>query len=1146
MKIHKKAPLQKGPLKRYTKSLLGATAISLALAVTTSGQAFAEDVTVNIASQNTGTALLALAEQTSVQIMFEAALAKEFSSPAISGKMDIEAALAKLLQDTGLTYSKVSEKVFVVKKAGNAARKTSEQGNNVRTAARQSTSERNSAPTSIAAEEEANLESFLEEIVIVGTQVKGAKITDSLPVTLVSARDIEASGATSFDDLIGELPQAGGLDFNSGAELSNNARGDIASLNLRTLGADTTLVLVNGRRIVSHAHSQTFGGVPIGFINMNAIPTAGLGRLEILRDGASALYGSDAVAGVMNAVMRKDYEGLTADLRYADVADSRMREYRARLYGGTELNEGATNVVFSFEYFDRRGLDANERRNSAEADKRLLLNESDPFFNNSRLRNNSSFGLFGEFRVGVADQSTDRIDGERVRLADGTSLTSSSGQFHVQPAGFFPNDSQSGFLFNPDLGLEIDDGSSTSGSLTSGNGIEQANGIVTNPLRYNMNEFRRLIPDAERINAMAGIEHDFDNGMTFFGDVIYYHSSTYKFFGPPLVSTSNNFTIPANYYWNPFGPTILADGSANPNRIAGIDAPDEGYGVQVRRARMFDLGPRDINVEMDQFRILGGLSGTFGSWDWESALGYSESKATDTSLLISRSLLFQELSKTTSDAYNIFAGNQIDQSAQAASFGVDVVRESKNTLTTADFKVSRPDILSLPAGDVGFAAGVEWRRETISDDRDSRLDGSTTFTNPVTGETFDSDIMGVSATADVDAGRNIYSAYAEAIVPILADLPMVRSFNLQLAARFESYSDIGADVLKPRIAASWHMTDWLQVRGAWSQGFRAPNLYQVNQPEFSRFTNFQEDHARCTDIGECDDRAVISRIKGNPDLQPEDSTNYSLGIVLQPPVIDGLTLTLDYWKVKQSGTVGTIGRNDQIALDEYMRRTQGTSNPDVVRAEVTADDIAAFAGTGIDPYGEILFVRQTFLNLQDRDVAGIDFNAVYRGIDTSFGEFTLKFNAAYLDKYEQQPFDIFEPLLADEVAAGNLDTSASGDLRRIEGRPKWRYNFTVLWDYENWGAGLSGRYVGSVIDNGVTITSESGETVPFPVPSWFTMNAFADYTFEGGALDNLRVRFGVKNLFDEEPPLFDNSAGYSSSLHSIRGREFYLSLRKRF
>ncbi len=1115
--------------RQHTKRLLGATAISLVLA----NAAFANEKSINIAEQKTEAALLALAEQTSVQIMFETGAVAQLSSPAISGTMNIEAALTKLLKGTDLIFKKVSDRVYIVQKVV--------QEQPVQPPVNSATE----TPTSAAAAEQSALDQALEEIVVVGSQVKGAQITDTLPVTVMSVRDIEASGATSFEELIGELPQAGAMDFNSGSELSNDARGDIASLNLRALGADTSLILVNGRRMVSHAQTQTFNGVPIQFTNMNAIPTAGLGRLEVLRDGAAALYGSDAVAGVMNAVIRRDYEGLTADMRLSDTEDSRMHDYRARLYGGTDFNEGATNVVFSLAYYNRTGLDANERENSAQADKRFLLDEDSPFFNNTSLRNNSSFGLFGEFRAGLPDSSTDRMDGEQVSDADGNSLTTSSGQFHLQPSGVFPNDSQFGIGFGGH-GLEIDDGSSTSTSQTSGNGIALDNGIVVNPLRYNMNEFRRMIPDTKRFNAMAAIEHDFDNGVTFFGDMIYYHSSSYKFFGPPLLSTSNNFTIPANYYWNPFGPTTLENGDANPNRVAAIDAPDEGYDIQVRRARFLDLGPRDIDVSMDQFRVLAGLSGDFSGWDWESAVGYSESKATDTSLLISRSLLFDELSRTDADAFNVFAGHQIDQSDKADRFGVDVTRKSKNTLATTDFKVSKADLFALPAGDVGMAAGIEWRRETINDDRDDRLDGTITFTNPITGEVFDSDIAGVSGTSDVSASRNVYSAYVEALVPLLEDKPLFHSLNLQLAARYEKYTDINADVLKPRVALSWYVTDWVQLRGAWSKGFRAPNLVQVNQPEFSRFTNFQEDWSRCTDIDDCSDRAVISRITGNPDLKPESSTNYSLGLVVQPPALDGLTLAVDYWSVKQSGTVGTIERNDQIALDEYLRRTQGSSNPDVVRADVTEDDIAAFAGSGITPYGEILFVRQTFLNLQDREVAGIDFTATYRGIETPLGFFTLKMNAAYLEKFEQQAFDLFAPLLEDEIAAGNLDSSASGDLRRIERRPKWRYNFSILWDKGNWGAGLTGRYVGSVIDPDVTATLDSGEEIAFPIDSWFTMNAYADYTFGAGALDRTRVRFGVKNLTDKAPPLFDNSAGYSAGLHSIRGREFYLSLRTHF
>lgn len=1003
-----------------------------------------------------------------------------------------------------------------------------------------------------AADENTAVETDLEEVVVIGTHIKGVDITDTLPVTVMGEDEIEATGALTFEDLMGSLPQAGGLSFNSERELSNDVRGDVASLNLRTLGSDTTLILLNGRRMVSHPQTMTFNGVPIQFVNMNAIPTSGLGRIEVLRDGAAALYGTDAVAGVLNAVTRTDYEGLNASVRYGGSEGTDLREFQARVYGGTAFNDDRTKLSFSLSYYDRTGLDASERPYSENGDKRHLLPADSPFLSRTSFRNNSSFSNWGEFRVGNPDGSNDAISGVRVRLADGTSLTSSSGQFHLQPEGVFANTSQSGnYLLAP--GVEIDDGSSTSSSLTSGNGIEGADGIVRNPLRYNMNEFRKLTPDTNRFNAALAFTHELDNSWELFGDFIFYKSDSHKFFGPAVLSTSNNFLIPKDYYWNPFGPTTLGDGSANPNRIGGINAPDEGLNISVRRYRFLGLGPRLIDVKNTQWRSLFGARGMVGDWDVESAFGYSEAKSTEDTTLVSRSLLHAELSKTTPDAFNIFNGGDVVNSLDSTSFGVDVVRKSKNTLTTWDLKVSNPDVIELPAGSIALGSGIEWRRETINDDRDQRLDGTITFTNPVSGQFFDSDLLGVSATGDIEATRNVYSAYAEAIVPILADLPMIQSLDLQIAGRFEKYSDVSGSVFKPRFAASWYLNDWIQVRGAWSKGFRAPNMIQLNTPSFSRFTNFQDDHARCSfGMSDCEDNAVSSLISGNPDLKPENSQNTSLGIVIEPPVVPGLVIAVDYWKINQSGTVGTVSRNDQIAIDELLRRTQNSFNPNVIRDDASAEDIAEIAaynlanGTNITPFGGIIQVNETFLNLQDRRIAGVDFTVSYKLDDTSVGDFTFGFNAAYLSKFEQDPSTDLLEALADDIAADNLSSSSSGDLREDETRPKWRYNFSARWNNNGWHAGMRGRYVGRVFDKDLSYTDDAGEEQFFEVSSWFTMDFYGGYTFQKGALDGTRIRIGIKNAFDKEPPLFDNSAGYSSALHSNRGRYWYASVRKRF
>ena len=1002
-------------------------------------------------------------------------------------------------------------------------------------------------------------ENDADEIIVIGTQIKGADIAGELPVTVLDERAIEATGDLTFEELLSNIPQAGGLDFNSGAEFANDTRGDIASLNLRTLGPDTSLVLVNGRRMVAHPQTQTFNGVPVQFVNMNAIPTTGLGRIEILRDGASALYGSDAIAGVLNAVVRTDYTGLTGSVRYGFAEGTDQEEINARLFGGAAFNDDRTNVSFSLQYFDRTGLDASELDFTADANHRFdpRLSPDSPFFGDTQLRNNSTFSSLGEFRAGFADGSADGIDGERVRQ-NGASLTSGSGLFHLQPANFFPNASQRGIPFPNNL--ELDDGSFTSTSTTTGNGLDVSAGgqdFTVQPLRFNPNEMRRLIPDTERFNAAVAFEHELTPDIEAYGDFLFFHSTSFKFFGPPVLTTANNFVIPADYYWNPFGPELLADGSPNPNRLEGIDAPAEGLDVAVRRLRFEELGPRNIEVDLTQWRLLGGLRGQLGQWDWDSAFGYSRSSARDESLAVSRSLLFEELSRTDPGAFNIFDGPGVADAAgaQAAGFGVEIVRDSVNTLATWDLRVSTPDLLTLPGGDVGFGWGVEWRRETIDDDRDPRLDGSTPFTNPLTGEVFESDILGVSATADVEAERNVASAYAEAIIPLFTDTA-AGSASLQAAGRIEHYTDIDDTVAKPRVLATWAPTDWISFRGAFSLGFRAPNLVQTNTPTFSRFTNFQEDWSNCTFVqqasgGDCEDFAVISEISGNPDLEPETSRNFSGGVVFQPT--ESLTFTVDYWNVRIDGTVGTIPRNDQIAIDEFLRRTAGTFNPNVLREDPNQEQIDAVDayntanGTSIEAFGDILFVSETFLNLQERRTSGFDFYGSYRSPETRFGRFDVAVNAALLTDYEQDPFTEILPLLDDPIAEDNLDAASFGDLRQVEQRPKWRGSANANWRYENFAVGLNARYVGRVFDPDVTAPLDDGSEIDFEVERWYRLDMYADYTIEAdNLLNETRLRFGIRNLTDNEPPLFDNSAGFSAELHTVTPRFFYFDVRKRF
>ncbi|MGN6619689.1 MAG: TonB-dependent receptor plug domain-containing protein, partial [Sphingomonas sp.] len=186
------------------------------------------------------------------------------------------------------------------------------------------------------------------DIVVVGSQIRGSKVTEALPVSVLDANQIAATGAVSGDELIRSIPQMGDVDFNSAnnPQTSNAARGDVNSIDLRNLGAGNTLVLINGRRMVQHPVSQAgIANVPVLTYNSNALPIAGLERLEVLRDGAAAIYGADAVAGVVNVVLKDDYDGLSLNAKYGGAEGTHLREYTTNFLAGRNFGQGRGNIT---------------------------------------------------------------------------------------------------------------------------------------------------------------------------------------------------------------------------------------------------------------------------------------------------------------------------------------------------------------------------------------------------------------------------------------------------------------------------------------------------------------------------------------------------------------------------------------------------------------------------------------------------------------------------------------------------------------------------------------------------------------------------------------------------------------------------------
>lgn len=979
----------------------------------------------------------------------------------------------------------------------------------------------------------------VEDIVVVGSQIRGASTTAALPVTVVTQEEIIATGAVSGDDLLRSIPQMGDVLFSSAnnPQTSNAARGDVNSVNLRSLGVGNTLVLLNGRRIVQHPTSQgtsDTGTVPVLSYYSNAIPVSGLERLEVLLDGAAAIYGADAVAGVVNTVLQQDFDGLEMKAQYGGAEGTHRREFTFGMFAGKDFERG--NLSGFLDYTNRTAQQASDEPYTASDDRRSLFANVPGYENSTDTDGRSSYTAWANFQTPF-----------QVRRGT-TALTTGAGAFHNQPSSFGCTAPVGG-----DVCL-------ASGNISySGAGRE---------LRYDGARGTTQSPDIERLNLFVSGHYDLDNGVTAFGELGYYTASTQNIQPPTILL--NPLWIPASNYWNPFGPVTFADGTRNPNRLAGLtNVPTAGTAVKLVRYRFNDLGAQVVDVDNWQSRFLGGLRGEWRGFDWESALLYSEAEATDSSNAVNLTALQANLALSTPDAYNPFSGGCVNDtsfgdctpSSQAAidAITTDLTRVSKTTLALWDFKLSRADVFALPAGPVGMALGVEARRETQRDDRDADLDGTNVFRDSVSGEISQSNIAAVSSNPDTYGKREVYSAYVEFAVPVVSpemNIPLVRSLDFQLAGRYEHYSDFG-DVAKPKIAMAWDLVEGVRVRGSYSEGFRAPNLEQTNAAQYGRLST-NNDYIRCeadlrlgriTNFNQCSQPASASLlVSGNPELQPEESTNQSIGLVLQPWFIPEqfgrFTFTLDRWKIEQEKIVGLLGAQSNVVLD-YLNILNGTRNDNVNRAAVTADDIAFFQGSGITPVGQIVSVEDQFINLLPQTVEGLDIGLQWRLRGTPWGNFRASVNAAHLTKFDRSPGPLVESLFAAREAGqinANTPLPISQTLLARNGRPEWRVTGSFTWSQGPWQVGAFTQYNSAVTETG--FLSAQGD--PWQVDSQITGNLYGQYEFGDnvGFASGTTVRLGARNITDEQPPL--TSSGYLGALYNPYGRYWYANISKTF
>ena len=969
---------------------------------------------------------------------------------------------------------------------------------------------------SALAQEPLDPEEQVEKISVVGSHIKGGAVAEALAVSVISAEEISVLGIDSIDDLLQMIPENGQNFFSESQNIGggvNAARGDIGTYNLRNLGTGNTLVLLNGRRMVNSASYQTeeVGGsfVPVNSVNVNTIPVNGLNRVEILRDGASAIYGADAVAGVVNHVMKSDFVGFTLTGRWAEFDNLPRDTQTITAEWGKDFNGGRTNISTFLNYYKRDRINAQDDPRWANADFSDRVPVDSPWFGDSAWRNDSANSLFGQFDV-VSSASGAGLN---------TLFTDNAGEFETYPIG----DERCQYVIN---------------ATTCGGKDGQGT------FRDNLNANRDLSSELTRANAFVFINHELENGMESFTELSYYEAKTNLLRHGASPFSTSALRVGAQNYYNPFGPC------GSPNRLADElipRVPCSGLELIIDNYRFSEL-PRVVDNDGKDFRILQGFRGEFGEWSWESALAYSKAENNDiTRNRVSNLLIAEALFDSTPAAYNPFSGGLNSNIERAL---VDVKRISETELTTFDIKFAHPEIYTLPAGPVAMVVGFEFRNETFSDDRDDRLDGTINFTD-YEGDTypFVSDVVNSSPTPDNSGERDVSSFFAEFQIPVLDTL------NVQAAIRYEDFSDVDATTVG-KLAFAWRPSDVFLLRGSWSEAYRAPNLVTINESIVAR-NNTRTDYA-CLYAAEnggdptqttLDCTNSVQRIaEGSDQLESEESTNTSFGLVLTP--IDGLTVTADYWSIEKENTIGLFGEENHTLLDLILRIEAGTSNcagatfnPAVSRADASSGASAIYLAAGLCPAGDIRFIDDQYLNLNTRSLAGYDIG-IYYDVDTTAGDFKFSYNGSFVDKFEQQAGGD-SALLVSAQEAGQIPSgfpvAGFADLIGQDGNQEQRHSMRVSWRLGDFGASLSGNRIGSFYQSSLTL--EDGTR--YVIPSMTTYNATFDYRLKINDV-RTRVRFGVVNLTDERAPLADGYFGFFADAHRDFGRNYYVDVQARF
>ncbi len=990
----------------------------------------------------------------------------------------------------------------------------------------------------------------LEAVSVTGSNLKRLDQEKVLPVTVLSKDTLDLRNALSAVEVLTALPIVTNVPTNESQSGGAGVRGDGATINLRGLGAGNTLILLNGRRLAPHPITANDNGVNTFSPNVNQLPNQGISHIDVLRDGASSIYGSEAVAGVINYIMREDYRGSEFRLRYGMPEKSGGESVQGTLTYGTGFKNNKGSFLTTLDSTYRDAIYLRDRRFSANANHTSVAPA--PFnVAGSGFDGTTATGLFPSFRIGASTTAN-----------------------YLRPV-------------NGVLGF-------TTVAPTR----------AANPEYYlNINDYTMAMPRTARVNWYSRTTYDLNDRITAFADLSYYHSKSDLVRQPIALNApgSDQFKpLSVDNPYNPYGSRYFSPTGA-PNSDGSARLTGTPQAVTWVSGTLKDLAPEHVQVHANTYRLVGGLRGKiFDTWSWESGLLYTRASSKDVSLdAIRESALAASLLKTDASAYNPFGytfkvsggavvPDQVYHNPVSSMPFVQIWRhDGFSSIGSLDLRAGG-EVYRLWAGPISVSMGGEFRKESYIEKRDpyAGLNPAGSGLDPN-----DNDFVTASPKPDARGDRTVASGYAETVIPLVApsnQIPLITSLELTGSGRFEHYSDFG-NTTRPKVGLNWKPYSGAMIRASFNEGFAAPNLATLYAP--LQFT-VDSQPGQVLDLYRnpvTNEGLYVQKryTSGNAGLQPSTSIGKSIGLVLEVPKVKGLTLTADYWQVQQANVINTYTDTQIVAADAALLNAytaaqlaagktisqidlgSGTAaykgSVDVVRNPVTAADQAVFNAYNaahptapVAAVGTIASRAAKFVNLANGYVSGWDVSVNYALPKTEYGQFNLSTDWSYL---------IRSYLTKNPPGSASLTT----ERMNVDGTTRWRGSVNLSWRKGNWSGGTSayymGRYTGNFSDSATTTAAlytslgapnylakifDSGAyTYRYVIHDNITFNAFTGYRFGPSGsklLDRTSLKIGVINLFNRAPPLTPGAFGYSSTVAGtqVAGRTWTLELNRQF